>query len=304
MVFDFSLADRLIFSTPDISNFCKSFLYLKGIADRDDTLRQEIQDGIRRWDTENLLDENSDYFFHRDWFDLEENVLPNRLIHHEFKKMLSFHAGQTYANQFFEVTRYTGMGLGLMNKYWMPWTELAREVRGYLEYITEDLFDGLHALGHNSLFSYRDQRNERLFCILYGPLSYCNSCQMADWDIGFNVRDEDLGEFYFENIFDEIHENCIYWPGEPDEMEVEDTLFKFTQNPFYSEYQYFYSGSKYTTEVNCIPPVVELHRKTDLLGAVQLQYYGKPDNPELEEFLYGNCQILINYDWHNPKGLI
>ena len=67
---------------------------------------------------------------------------------------------------------------------------------------------------------------------------------MADWDIGFNVRVEDLGEFYFEIIFDEIHENCIYWPGEPDEMEVEDTLFKFTPNPFYSEYQYFYSGSK------------------------------------------------------------
>ena len=56
MVFDFSIADRLIFSTPDISNFCKSFVYLKGIADRDDLLRQEIQqDGIRRWDIENLL---------------------------------------------------------------------------------------------------------------------------------------------------------------------------------------------------------------------------------------------------------
>ena len=118
-----------------------------------------------------LLDENSDYFFHRDWFDLEVNVLPKHLIiHQEFKKMLSFHADQTYANQFFEVIRYTGMGLGLMNKHWMPWTELASEVRGYLEFITEDLFDGLHALGHNSLFSYQDERNERLFCILYGPL--------------------------------------------------------------------------------------------------------------------------------------
>ena len=49
MVFEFSLADRLIFSTPDISNFCKkSFVYLKGIADSDDILRQEIQNGIRR----------------------------------------------------------------------------------------------------------------------------------------------------------------------------------------------------------------------------------------------------------------
>ena len=62
MVFNVSLADRLIFSTPDISNFCKSFVYLKGIADSDDILRQEIQSGIRRWDTENLLDENSMFF--------------------------------------------------------------------------------------------------------------------------------------------------------------------------------------------------------------------------------------------------
>ncbi len=120
--------------------------------------------------------------------------------------------------------------------------------------------------------------------------------------IGFNVRDEDLGEFHFENIFDEIRENCIYWPGEPNKMEVEETLFKFTQNPFFSDYQYIYSGTKNATVDNCIPPVVECLRKTDLLVAVQLHYYGKPDNPELEDFLHGDCQILINYDWHNPKG--
>jgi hypothetical protein len=102
ILFDFSIADRLIFSTPDISNFCKSFAYLKGIAGRDDLLRQEIQDGIRRWDTENLLlDENSYYFFHRDWFDLQVNVL--LIIHQDFKKMLSFHADQTYANQFLKL---------------------------------------------------------------------------------------------------------------------------------------------------------------------------------------------------------
>ena len=56
--------------------------------------------------------------------------------------------------------------------------------------------------------------------VMRGFFVFCK----ADWDIGFNVRVEDLGEFYFEIIFDEIHENCIYWPGEPDEMEVEDTL--------------------------------------------------------------------------------
>ena len=51
MVFDFSIADRWIFSTPDITNFCKSFVSLKGIAEKHGLLRQEIQDGIRRWDT-------------------------------------------------------------------------------------------------------------------------------------------------------------------------------------------------------------------------------------------------------------
>ena len=88
-------------------------------------------------------------------------------------------------------------------------------------------------------------------------------------------------------------------------QEIEETFFKFSQNRFYSDFHYFYSGSKYTTtEENCIPPVVQLRRKTDLCAAVQLQYYGKPGNPELDEFLQGNCQIMINYDWHNPKGLI
>ena len=63
MVFHFSVIDRLIFQNPDISNFCKSFVFLKAITDSDDIFRQEIRAGFRRWDNENFLDENSDYFF-------------------------------------------------------------------------------------------------------------------------------------------------------------------------------------------------------------------------------------------------
>ena len=36
MVFNFSVLDRLIFQNPDISNFCKSFVFLKAITDSDD----------------------------------------------------------------------------------------------------------------------------------------------------------------------------------------------------------------------------------------------------------------------------
>ena len=89
MVFTFSVSERLIFSNPGISNFCKSFLYLKAIADKDEQLRQEIRAGVQ---TENMLDENSRYFFRRDWFDLEDNVLPKRNIHQEWKEFLNFHA--------------------------------------------------------------------------------------------------------------------------------------------------------------------------------------------------------------------
>ena len=80
-------------------------------------------------------------------------------------------------------------------------------------------------------------------------------------------------------------------------QEIQDGIRRWdTENLLDENSDYFLHS-----EDNCIPPVVELHRKTDLLGAVQLQYYGKPDNPELEDFLYGNCQI---FDWHNPKGLL
>ena len=55
MLFDFKVCDRLIFKDRDISNFCKSFVYLKAIAEKEAVLRERLANGFRPWDLEVLV---------------------------------------------------------------------------------------------------------------------------------------------------------------------------------------------------------------------------------------------------------
>ena len=83
----------------------------------------------------------------------------------------------TFRNSFFSVVKYPLMGLGIRNKNRIVVNDFGDEINGYLESIDMD------QLGYNSLFTYVDSRREKLYCILYGPLSLCNSDQSRD--VGF-----------------------------------------------------------------------------------------------------------------------
>ena len=95
----FSIADRLIFSMSDVSNFCKSFIYLKVISQRDDFLRAELENGRRPWEYEDYENVNSQFYFKRDWFDIDTtNKIPKWNIPIEFNKFLTFHCQKTFQN--------------------------------------------------------------------------------------------------------------------------------------------------------------------------------------------------------------
>jgi hypothetical protein len=50
---EFNVAYRLLFSSADISNFCKAFVYMKARAERDARLRIQLENGVRVWELNN-----------------------------------------------------------------------------------------------------------------------------------------------------------------------------------------------------------------------------------------------------------
>lgn len=301
MLFDFKVCDRLVFNDRDISNFCKSFVYLKAIAEKDAALRERLANGFRPWDLEGGI--NATFMFYPDWFDIDStNRLSKPNVAREFNKFLGFHTDKTFRNDLFSVERYDDLGLGLKSKVRIPVDDFAEECPGYLEFIGEDLFDALHHLGYNSLFTYLDKHNERQFCILYGPLSLINADEFCE--VGFTWRGPDADEFLYENQFHEAHVRELVFPGTPDEMEVEQWNYWFTQRVFHPSYEQFYSSTKYTKLHNLDPPIVFKQIKKELLVGIDLHYYGNPHglHPGRDHFVEGE-QILINYDWRNPKAV-
>jgi hypothetical protein len=118
----------------------------------------------------------------------------NPTLQGNLTSFLGFHTDKTFRNDLFSVERYDDLGLGLKSKVRIPVDDFAEECPGYLELIGEDLFDALHHLGYNSLFTYLDKHNERQFCILYGPLSLINNADEF-CEVGFTWRGPDADEW-------------------------------------------------------------------------------------------------------------
>ncbi len=78
----------------------------------------------------------------------------------------------------------------------------------------------------------------------------------------------------------------------------------FTQRVFHPSSEQFYSSTKYTKLHNLDPPIVFKQIKKELLVGIDLHYYGNPHglHPGRDHFVEGE-QILINYDWRNPRAV-
>ena len=165
-----------------------------------------------------------------------------------------------------------------------------------------DLFDALHQLGYNSLFTYVDKRREKLNYILYGPLSLCNSDQNRD--VGFTWLNRDGDEHLYENRFEEVHLRDVLYPNSPDEMEVEEYRVRFSQRVFHYICEKHFNYCKYIKHTDCELPVTKRNSKIELLVAIQLEYVGRRSSPHhrASEFFEAGEQVFVSYDWTNPKG--
>lgn len=291
---------RLIFRQHDVSNFCKAFLYLKGKVDNNDVIRNQLENGYNHWEYEGGMEQT--FSFIPDWFDIDrKNKLPKHLIVKEFCKFLQFHVESTFRNNYFSVVKYPLMGLGVKNKNRIEIDAFGDECPGYLEFIDVDLFDALHALGYNSLFTYVDTKQEKQYCILYGPLSLCNSDKKRD--VGFSWLNQEGDEFLYENRFTELQLKEVLFPNSPDEMEVTECSVKFSQRVFHYTCEKFYNYCKYIKHSDCAHPVVSGNSKIELLVGIQLEYAGLLTNPQRgSPFFEAGEQVFVSYDWANPRG--
>jgi hypothetical protein len=197
--------------------------------------------------------------------------------------------------------KYPGMGLGIRNTNRITVNDFGDEINGYLEFIDMDLFHALHQLGYNSLFTYVDSRREKLYCILYGPLSLCNSD--PNRDVGFTWINRDGLEHLYENRFEEVHvRREVLYPNTPDEMEVRNAVrFRFSQRVFHYTCENYYSYCKYIQHKDCELPVTKRNSKIELLVAIQFEYVGRRSSLDrASEFFEAGEQVFVSYDWTKP----
>ena len=159
-----------------------------------------------------------------------------------------------FRNSYFPVMKYPAMGLSIQNKHRIEVNDFGDEISGYLEITDMDLTDALHLLGYNSLlFIYVDNKRQKQYCILYEPLSLCNSDKKSD--VGFTWLNRDGDEFLYDNRFEEVYLREVLYPNSPDEMEVEECRVRFFQRVFYYTCENYYNYCKYIKHADCELPV-------------------------------------------------
>ena len=80
---------RLILREPTVSNFCKSWLYLKSIVENDDNIRLQLENGYNHWEFEGGMEQT--FTFHPDWFAIDrKNKLPKNILIRSFLNFYNF----------------------------------------------------------------------------------------------------------------------------------------------------------------------------------------------------------------------
>ena len=300
MVFPFGEMEVLIFSDPSISNFCKSWVMIKVQALQDDQLRINLwANGSRNWHFVTKGDVDDPFYLHDDWFLNEPgNMLNKDQKEQEFKAFLDHHWNSTMANNWFHVVNHGPLGLGLISNENVLLSNMADEIPGYLEYISEELFFHLHTLGYNSLFTYKDRFDVTHWCILYGPLSLVNASPVVD--VGFKCLDTDGRELLYEHTFEFGQEDVHI---DHDISAIDD--YSFLVEAEYDRYlSGFYRGTLFTFEPNPAPPVLSVTRKKELFVRVKMNYFGAlPGWDNESRVTVKGREITINYDWRNPNIL-
>ena len=291
----FSVKDKLILSDKSIGLECKTWTLLNSVVWHNPVLMEQALGGENIWmDLDTLLSHppGNPFFFNEEWFISNARGKYTRLK--EYFSLIAFHVDSLIESEYFEVVNYPTMGLGLMAIKNSTVDELAEQIPGYLEYISEALFETLQILGHNSLYQYRDINNITHRCILYGPLSLVNS--KANITIGFLQCDpENHTEIYFE--FEYITLKTTQQDG--------GYTFKYetSARPFDHIERTVYHTPRHYENRNPNPPFLQTrYTKRELVQRVKISWNGRLSDHSERRSIRAGSQIFINYKWiHIPE---
>jgi hypothetical protein len=241
-------------------------------------------------ETENYVCEITDpkhpFFYNKEWYLSEMETERERV--REFACLLEYHADSVVDSEFFSIANYANMGLGLSAKVDSTVDQLAEEIPGYLEIISEPLFQTLQILGHKSLYKYKDTDNHSvtLFAILYGPLSLVNSKQ------GVKIGFMQCNPVSHKDLYYEYKLQVTQYRVGKDGMR---RTFGLTMEPFADRRKPFYSTKKAFNRYKPRPPVFDIFTKTCLIARVKMSWKGRMNDSSEARMIRAGKQIFIDY---------
>ena len=156
----FVLADRVLFEDRSISTFLKSWLVFYSFGLKDELYRDSILNGLKPWDRIQSLNHIFDpVWTYNPGFCFDENDrIPLEECVFEWETFIEKWSKHTLFNPYYEVVLTTnGRGLGLRSKLRRCFRILSDNVDGFLEFITEEMFQFLTVQHYRSLYTYTSQ---------------------------------------------------------------------------------------------------------------------------------------------------
>ena len=197
----FSVADRLLFADRSISTFLKSWIVFYSVGLNNEHYRNYLRtiEGLKPWDRSYAVYDPVWKYYPDCCFDVNEGLSVAEASF-EWQCFIDKWASVTlYTNPYEVVNTNNGMGLGLRTKFRIRLSSLSDVLDGFLEFVSEVLFQVLTTLRYRSLYTFVDATGNRLYCVLFGPLSLANASSISP--VGFSNTQDDGFELKFKLYF-------------------------------------------------------------------------------------------------------
>lgn len=171
--FSFTRAERLVVTSQDVSNLCKSWIVFRAFGLCDGFVRARILTGFKPW---RIVDQFNCFSFNPQF--ITANDGQSLSLTERKEQWLCFMDRWCEITLFspeFEIVDTATMGLGIVARHGISVSALAEKLHGFLEFVSIVPFRRLQKNRYNSLYQYRDEDDNLLHCVLFGPLSLVNS---------------------------------------------------------------------------------------------------------------------------------
>ena len=177
----YSVGDRLLLENSTISTFLKSWIVFYSVGLKDEFYRGyllNLHRDSKPWDRSHSVFDpiwsyNPDlcHYIGIEVLSVEEAAFEWQQFIDNWANVCLF----SNEDSFEVILTNNGSGLGLRTKSRIRFNILSDYIDGFLEFVSERLFDTLASLQYRSLYTYVDSDGERHYCVLFGPLSLANA---------------------------------------------------------------------------------------------------------------------------------